>query len=350
MSGATNINGPCVRSREDKLQIARDFLALARPVDSELVKSLRSAGFDFWRYVSDPGFLLELLKCMYVDLGLVDKLSIPLDALRHFLAAVFVDYNDNPYHNFNHCFCVTQMMFSLIWGFTDSWLTDFEKFILLTSAICHDLDHPGTNNAYQKKAQTWFTQKYHDSFLERHHADEAKQILSRPDCDILVGLSAEDQQRALALLKKLILATDMALHQQFVTQFKEVLASGYDFNNQEHRELVMLLMLKACDISNEARPLPVTELWVDCLLDEFFQQGDLERMEGLPVDAFMDRQKVERNSSQVGFIQFVSLPLFEELGQVVPLQTMLRNLQGNLQHYAEEKTKLSQGAPAADKA
>jgi hypothetical protein len=35
---------------------------------------------------------------------------------------------------------------------------------------------------------------------------------------------------------------------------------------------VMQLMLKSCDISNEARPLKFTEGWVKCLLEEFFQQ------------------------------------------------------------------------------
>lgn len=83
-------------------------------------------------------------------------------------------------------------------------------------------------------------------------------------------------------------------------------------------------------ITRPAGPLPPRKTFTRA-------QGDMEREKGLPVDAFMDRSKVERNSSQVGFIQFVSLPLFEELGQVVPLDTMLRNLQQNLKHYQEEK-------------
>lgn len=28
-------------------------------------------------------------------------------------------------------------------------LTPVEVFALLTAALCHDLEHPGTNNAYQ---------------------------------------------------------------------------------------------------------------------------------------------------------------------------------------------------------
>ena len=46
----------------------------------------------------------------------------------------------------------------------------------------------------------------------------------------------------------------------------------------------MLLMLKACDISNEARPLRTTEKWVDCLLTEFFHQVRYEGPCGLDHD------------------------------------------------------------------
>ena len=60
----------------------------------------------------DTILLLRLLQRMYEDLGAVEKFSIPIDNLRHFIATVFVDYNDNSYHNFNHCFCVSQMVWS----------------------------------------------------------------------------------------------------------------------------------------------------------------------------------------------------------------------------------------------
>jgi hypothetical protein len=58
----------------------------------------------------NPAVLLELMKAMYEDLGLTTTFSIPPTNLEHFLQAIFLGYNDNPYHNFNHCFCVTQMV------------------------------------------------------------------------------------------------------------------------------------------------------------------------------------------------------------------------------------------------
>lgn len=34
----------------------------------------------------------------------------------------------------------------------------------------------------------------------------------------------------------------------------------------------MKIMVKVSDISNEARPMAVAEPWLDCLLQEFFNQ------------------------------------------------------------------------------
>lgn len=48
------------------------------------------------------------------------------------------------------------------------------------------------------------------------------------------------------------------------------------------------------------------------------QQSDMEKLEGLPVAPFMDRDKVTKPSSQIGFIKFVLLPLFEAVGELFP--------------------------------
>ena len=59
------------------------------------------------------------------------------------------NYRNNPFHNFRHCFCVTQMMYGLV-HLCQLWskLTLEDIGIMLTACICHDLDHPGYNNAY----------------------------------------------------------------------------------------------------------------------------------------------------------------------------------------------------------
>ncbi|KAF6770256.1 hypothetical protein AHF37_11510, partial [Paragonimus kellicotti] len=47
-------------------------------------------------------------------------------------------------------------------------------------------------------------------------------------------------------------------------------------------------------------------------------QSDYEKLAGLPVAPFMDREKVTKSASQCGFIRFVILPLFEALSKLFP--------------------------------
>ena len=77
-----------------------------------------------------------------------------------------------------------------------------------------------------------------------------------------------------------------------------------------------MMLIKCCDISNEVRPMEVSEPWVDCLLEEYFMQSDREKSEGLPVAPFMDRDKVTKPTAQIGFIKFVLIPLFECMNKV----------------------------------
>jgi len=51
-------------------------------------------------------------------------------------------------------------------------------------------------------------------------------------------------------------------------------------------------------------------------------QSDLEKMEGLPVAPFMDRDKVTKPSSQIGFIKFILLPTIDSLAELFPNVTV----------------------------
>jgi len=54
------------------------------------------------------------------------------------------------------------------------------------------------------------------------------------------------------------------------------------------------------------------------LEDEFFAQGDRERALGFPQISFlMDREKAGASETQVGFMDFVVLPLFRALASAL---------------------------------
>jgi hypothetical protein len=50
-------------------------------------------------------------------------------------------------------------------------LNDLEIFVLLLAALCHDVDHPGLNNAFLSASNDPLAIRYNDlSVLESHHA------------------------------------------------------------------------------------------------------------------------------------------------------------------------------------
>ncbi|KAK3718261.1 hypothetical protein QZH41_013164, partial [Actinostola sp. cb2023] len=246
------------------------------------------------------------------------------------------NYRNNPFHNFRHCFCVTQMMYTMVHlCLLTKKLNKQDLLILLTACVCHDLDHPGYNNTYQVNACTELSIRYNDiSPLENHHAAIAFDILCQPECNIFANLPQKDFKKIRQEIITLILATDMARHSEIMENFKSKLDT-FDFNNVEYIKSLKKILIKCCDISNEVRPMEVSEPWVDYLLEEYFLQSDREKAEGLPVASFMDRHKVTKATAQIGFIKFVLVPLFESLSKLFPQidKAMLTPLREAYDHY-----------------
>ena len=51
-------------------------------------------------------------------------------------------------------------------------------FGLLVACLCHDLDHRGTNNAFQSKVVSPLAILYSTSTMEHHHFDQCVMILN----------------------------------------------------------------------------------------------------------------------------------------------------------------------------
>uniref|UniRef100_G3TVR8 Phosphodiesterase n=1 Tax=Loxodonta africana TaxID=9785 RepID=G3TVR8_LOXAF len=304
----------------------------------ETIDALRKPTFDVWLW--EPNEMLSCLEHMYHDLGLVRDFSISPVTLKRWLLCVQDNYRNNPFHNFRHCFCVTQMMYSMVWlcGLQEKF-SQMDILILMTAAICHDLDHPGYNNTYQINARTELAVRYNDiSPLENHHCAVAFQILAQPECNIFSNVQPDEFRQIRQGIITLILATDMARHAEIMDSFKEKM-KNFDYSNEEHMTLLKVILIKCCDISNEVRPMEVAEPWVDCLLEEYFMQSDREKLEGLPVAPFMDRDKVTKATAQIGFIKFVLIPMFETVTKLFPMveEIMLQPLWESRDHYEELK-------------
>jgi len=83
--------------------------------------------------------------------------------------------------------------------------------------------------------------------------------------------------------------------------------------------MVLENSLHTCDVSTPAREFEVCHQWTYLLFEEFFEQGDLELEKGLPISMLCDRTTTNVAKSQDGFINFITLPLFNNLGHIMPI-------------------------------
>merc|ERR1712039_953936 len=90
------------------------------------------------------------------------------------------------------------------------------------------------------------------------------------------------------------------------------------FSNADTKMLVMECFLHSADVSNPCRQWEVTHAWALLCLEEFFAQGDQEKMLGIPVQFLNDRDKLNRPNSQIGFIEFMIAPLISAVIKIWP--------------------------------
>ncbi|KAM9499190.1 high affinity cGMP-specific 3',5'-cyclic phosphodiesterase 9A isoform 6-T8 [Salvelinus alpinus] len=160
-------------------------------LSQETIEALKKPTFDVWHWEHNE--MLSCLEYMYHDLGLVKEFNMNPITLKRWLLGIQENYRNNPFHNFRHCFCVSQMMYGMIHLCNlKERLTMTDMCILMTAAVCHDLDHPGYNNTYQINAHTELAVRYNDiSPLENHHCAVAFQIISMPECNIFANIETE---------------------------------------------------------------------------------------------------------------------------------------------------------------
>ena len=65
-------------------------------------------------------------------------------------------------------------------------------FGLLVACLCHDLDHRGTNNAFQSKVVSPLAILYSTSTMEHHHFDQCVMILNSAGNNIFQVIWSND--------------------------------------------------------------------------------------------------------------------------------------------------------------
>ncbi|KAJ9521684.1 hypothetical protein QJQ45_015392, partial [Haematococcus lacustris] len=281
--------------------------------------------------------------------------------LARWLCRVEDGYCANPYHNRSHAADVVQTMHMLLTrgGLMPGYADHLTQLAAYLAAVCHDYQHIGRTNDWLVETQDELALRYNDrSPMENHHLAGAFSLLKHPDLNFLQAMPKATYDRLRKLVIELVLGTDMKQHFSIMGSFTAMhrtapamlqskrSAQGQGLDRASHavtpselsmasscrptgdghcakdagkklqpsseqdKLLSLQMALKCSDLGHLAAPLPVHLAWVSRLEAEFFTQGDAERAHGLPISPLCDRTKQGITKSQVGFFDFVALPLF----------------------------------------
>ncbi|KAI9203935.1 uncharacterized protein BJ171DRAFT_507080 [Polychytrium aggregatum] len=199
------------------------------------------------------------------------------------------------------------------------------------AAMIHDYDHPGLNNLFLINTVDPKALLYNDkAVLENHHLSASFSILQKPEYNFLAHLPKVEYKLFREAVIEMVLATDLSQHLTLLSLFKNKLATSYNpYEVREDRLLMLKILMKCSDVSNPSKDWSMYSKWVELISEEFCRQGDIEKLMGLPVSPFMDRENMNIPSCQIGFIDYVVLPLFEAFDKYMHFDGLLDVIRAN---------------------
>ena len=215
-------------------------------------------------------------------------------------------------------------------------LGPLDVLALLLAALCHDLEHPGTTNAFQVNTGSVLAQRYNDaSVLENHHCAVGMAMLDASG--ILSSLSPEDKKTLRKSIIGAILATDMSVHRDLLVRVaakvkavqEEAAAcaaedastdggpdvsfcsAAPDFcfptGSTDDRALLVAFLLHCADLHNPLLPPTMSQRIAGELSREFAAQAAQEQAASLPVTVMLGTTELQRAQMEISFIDFGKL-------------------------------------------
>ncbi|KAM6038297.1 LOW QUALITY PROTEIN: 3',5'-cyclic-AMP phosphodiesterase 4A [Chlamydotis macqueenii] len=309
--------------------------------------NLNSWGLNIFRVseFSNNRSLSCIMYSVFQQRELVRTFRIPEGTLLAFALALEEHYRpDVAYHNSLHAADVLQSTHVLLaTPALDAVFTDLEILAALFAAAIHDVDHPGVSNQFLINTNSELALMYNDeSVLENHHLAVGFRLLQEENCDIFQNLSRRQCQALRKMVIDMVLATDMSKHLGLLAGLKtmvetrKVTSSGVLLlDTYADRIQVLRNMVHCADLSNPTKPLALYRQWTARIMEEFFRQGDRRAERGMEISPMCDKHTASVERSQVGFIDFVALPLWEAWAELVQpdAQEMLARLEQNRDWY-----------------
>jgi len=279
------------------------------------LKNISNWNFDIFGFDKDtqetPLSTLFMYSCskMNVDSAIA---GIDLVKLHEFMRSVERTYGDNVYHNRLHASDVLHSAVNLMRApYLCENLDVIHRFCLLFASAIHDFRHLGRSNDFLIKTDHQIAAIYNDSScLENYHASQAFQLLRKPELNFLARVDPKIRIEIRKYTIHSILETDMKKHADHVKDLQLFLEERTDPSQPMLPLKLVSHCLHVCDLSHPTKRFKVHQEWTRRISEEFFQQGDEEEKMGWTPGALFNRKNVNIEKGQIGFIDFIVLPLW----------------------------------------
>mmetsp|Transcript_58126 Transcript_58126/g.135907 ORF Transcript_58126/g.135907 Transcript_58126/m.135907 type:complete len:777 (+) Transcript_58126:148-2478(+) len=294
-SRKSSVSGRSRRGSVDSNTSMSTQAASTLPADIAVIDSWEISLLDF-----SENELSMVMLFVYFDssLGCTLRSFMALETFSRFYQAVERGYMKVPYHNFYHACDTAHTVYRLLRETNaDEWVGDLGTMGIMVAALCHDLGHFGMTNAFLVDTGHEWALRYNDkSPLENMHCAQLFKLCQDPACNIFAQFSQIEFSEVRKVCVASILHTDMCHHFEMVKEFNTIYELNSDVCEAEaadpgsqrksygeqllQKESMTWLkaLLHFADISNPLKPFEVCQAWAMRVLEEFFKQGDEEKV------------------------------------------------------------------------
>ncbi len=333
---------------------------------NKMLNKINDTNFNIFHFqnslnLNNSTLMYTISNYIFEQLGLYKEKIISKNKLKSFTNKVVSLYKSNPYHNIIHACDVLQTCYIIISKgnlLSKKIFNTLDISSLLIASIIHDINHPGLSNAYQKNKKTEIGLLYNESPLENMHINKGIEILESDEYNIFENLNLNDYEIIKKRIIKGILMTDGSKHNQVMKEMENSIEKIKIFSNQNETKLINRFnevfynkiinqneifniqqnlynfILHSSDISNPSKVFEIYSKWTDYVTTEFFNEGDLEKLENLPVNFLCDRETTNIPKSQISFINYIVLPDFKLLSTIIPeCNIYVKNCEDNINEW-----------------
>ncbi|KAH9120857.1 hypothetical protein LEN26_010939 [Aphanomyces euteiches] len=302
---------------------------------TDIIHARRKGDFRRWDFnvfvLDTPLAQLDFVCHLSAHFDLHSQFGLSQTQMGLFFADVQAGYDLPPsspvtrlYHTFLHAVDVMQSVAVFLKGFEGSqYVQPIAAASLLVASLCHDIGHLGLTNQYLINSGHPLTLEYRNPVLESMHTARTMALIKHHG--FLKHLQVHESLRISKTIARCILFTDVSIHSDLLRKVKALPRQSAVYED-EASVVYCGFLLHAADICNPAKAWPLATKWTSLIMSEFFEQGALERAEGIVVSAFRNADLINTSEIQANFVQLMLQPTLSLLSNLLPLAAPLLDI------------------------